>query len=161
MDEVNTPANRSSSFKEKEGDPGFLVAKGRFTTPSERELQALVHSGVKTDDPRIFDLKKHVDSERRVLEKKHVKDLASAIYMAVSNHGYATIRCIGRNAAYNANKAIAVATGYCATKGIKLTFGLSFDEGNLGMLRHEGHVENVTALVFTLEGYKTSDVAET
>ena len=32
---------RSSSFREKEGDPGFLVAKGRFLTDAERELKGL------------------------------------------------------------------------------------------------------------------------
>ncbi len=149
-----------SSFKEKKGDPGFLVAKGRFSSPQEGELQDLIRSGIKTDDPRIFELKKQIDVTRRELEKRHVKDLASAIYMAVSNHGYATIRCIGRNAFYNAGKAIGIATGYCAAKGVILRFGLTFDEGNLGAIRLDHHVKNVTAMLFTLEGFKTSEVRD-
>lgn len=148
---------RSSSFKEKEGDPGFLVAKGRFAAPSEDELKKLMRASVPTTDPRIPELKHRIDDERRHLEKKHVKDLASAIFMAVSNHGYATIRCIGRNANYNAIKAMSIANGYCATKGIRLSFTPSFDQGNLGVLRSEQHVDNVTAIIFTLEGYKMSD----
>lgn len=155
-----TKIPRSSSFKEKDGDPGFLVAKGRFAAPSEAELKKLMKSGVKTNDPRIPELKRQIDDERRQLEKKHVKDLASATFMAISNHGYATIRCIGRNASYNAIKAMTIANGYCATKGIRLTFTPSFDQGNLGMLRNEQHVDNVTAIIFTLEGYKTSEPTE-
>lgn len=151
---------RSSSFKEKEGDPGFLVAKGRFMAPSEKELKQLMKGGVQTTDPRIPELKQRIDDERRQLEKKHVKDLASAVFMAISNHGYATIRCIGRNANYNAIKAMTVANGYCATKGIRLTFTPSFDQGNLGGLRNDQHVNNVTAIIFTLEGFKTSEPAE-
>ncbi len=154
--ETKSPS-RPSSFKEKEGDPGFLVAKGRFVAPSESDLKTLMRSSVATTDPRIPDLKRKIDDERRHLEKKHVKDLASAVFMAVSNHGYATIRCIGRNANYNAIKAMSIANGYCATKGIRLTFTPSFDQGNIGALRSHQHVDNVTAIIFTLEGYKTSD----
>jgi stage V sporulation protein SpoVS len=158
MPTVDTESVRSSSFKEKEGDPGFLVAKGRFATPSESALKKLMRDPMlTTGDPRIPELKRKIDDERRHLEKKHVKDLASAIFMAVSNHGYATIRCIGRNANYNAVKAMSIANGYCATKGIRLTFTPSFDQGNLGVLRNEQHVDNVTAIIFTLEGYKMSD----
>jgi len=155
--ESELPSIRSSSFKEREGDPGFLVAKGRFTAPSEGSLKKLMRASVSTTDARIPELKRKIDDERRHLEKKHVKDLASAVFMAVSNHGYATIRCIGRNANYNAVKAMSIANGYCATKGIRLSFTPSFDQGNLGALRNEQHVDNVTAIVFTLEGYKMSD----
>ena len=151
---------KPSSFQEKAGDPGFLVAKGRFHTAADKELKRLISEGVATSDPRLPALRKNIDSERRFAEKKHVKTLASAIFMAVSNHGYATIRCIGRNACYNASKAIAIATGYCATKGVNLQFGISFDEGNLGSLRQQQHVANVTALVFALEGHSKYVVEE-
>lgn len=149
---------KNSTFKGKESDPGFLAAKGRFFTPSENRLKQLISSGTTTSDPRISDLKNQIDQERSALEKKHVKDLSSAIVRSLTNYGYATLRCIGRNAAYNACKAIAIARGHCAAKGIELRFSLSFDEGNLGELRDKTHVENVTALVFTLESFKTSDV---
>lgn len=148
-----TKSGRSTTFKEKESDPGFLVAKGRFVSLFEKDLQSLLRSGVRTDDDRIITLKDKIDSERRDLEKKHVKELASAIFMAVMNHGYATIRCIGRNATYNACKAMAIARGNCYTKGVKLNFGPTFDEGNLGQLRNSSHVENVTALVFSVESF--------
>ncbi len=118
----------TSSFRSKGTDPGFLVAKGRF------------HG--ETDD------------DRKNAEKKHVKKLASAIFMAMSNHGYATIRAVGPFANYNAVKAITIAMGYCAPKGIELCFVPSFDEGNLGSLRQEGHVDGVTAMVYSVKGYK-------
>lgn len=120
---------RTSSFKEKESDPGFLVAKGKF-------------------NPR------HENDDVREAEKAHVKSLASAIFMAMSNCGYANIRAVGRNATYNAIKAIAIAKSYCAPKGIELCWDVSFDEGNLGALRNQNHVSTVTAMLFSLKGYR-------
>jgi len=124
----NKKNTRTSSFKEKESDPGFLVAKGRFNGASENDL--------------------------RDAERTHVKSLASAIFMAMQNCGYANIRAVGRNATYNAIKAIAIAKSYCAPKGIELCWDVSFDEGNLGALRNQSHVSTVTAMLFSLKGFK-------
>lgn len=157
MEYVEKPMRTPSSFNEKKDDPAFLVAKGKFSSRLENELQELLRSGARTDDRRIPDLKNQIDDERHELEKKHVKDLSNAIVMALTNHGRATIRCIGRSAVYNACKAMAIARGKCYSKGIDLRFGPSFDEGNLGKLRNSAHVTNVTALVFTLEGFKVAE----
>lgn len=115
-------------FKDKDEDPGFLVAKGRFSGET--------------------------DSDQRRQEKQHIKKLARAIFMAMTNHGYATVRAVGRNATYNASKAIAITSGYCKPKGIDICFEVSFDEGNLGPMRSDHHVSTVTALLFTLKGFK-------
>ncbi len=127
----DTPAidkNKEIPFKSKDDDPGFLVVKGRFEGDSE--------------------------DDRRQKEKVHIKKLARAIFMAMTNHGYATVRAVGRNATYNASKAIAIAGGYCKPKGIDICFEISFDEGNLGPIRSEHHVSTVTALLFRLKGFK-------
>jgi len=108
-------------------DPGFLVAKGRFYG---------------------------ADDERKEAEKTHVHKLSSAIFMALSNHGYAKIRAVGARAVYNANKAIAEASSHCAPKGIELVWKVAFDEGNIGELRDPSHVSNVTAMVFDVRDYK-------
>jgi len=108
-------------------DPAFLKAKGRFSGNAE---------------------------ERRNAEKDHVKRLAFAIFRALSRHGYVTIRAVGPFANHNAVKALTIATGYCAPKGIDLCFTPAFDEGNLGDLRDVSHVENVTAILYSVKGFK-------
>lgn len=156
------------SFRDKIKDPGFLVSKGRFIAISEQERNILfderdnlLRAGQSGDSLEVValtrnigKLNKQVDEERRKLEKEHIKNLASAIFMAMSNHGYANIRAVGRNATYNAIKSITIASGYCKTKGIDVCFEVSFDEGNLGMLRNKHHVQSVTAMMFKLKGYK-------
>jgi len=125
LDEVVEP--KKVSFRDVKSDPGFLVAKGRFQGS---------------------------DVDRKSAEKHHVKKLASAVFMAMTNHGYASIRAVGPFANYNALKAITIATGYCAPKGIDLCWTSAFDEGNLGQLRQDGHVDTVTAMLYTVKGYK-------
>ena len=116
------------SFRTIKNDPGFLVAKGRFLENNE--------------------------ADRKREEKLHVKKLASAIFMALTNHGYANIRAIGPFANYNAIKAYIIATGYCISRGIDLCFTVSFDEGNIGPYRDNAHVDNVVATVYSIKGYK-------
>jgi len=111
-----------------DSDPGFLVAKGRFPG--------------RTDD------------ERKAAEKDHVKKLASAVFMALRRHGYAKVRAVGPFANYNAVKALTIAMGYCAPKGIDICFAPSFDEGNMGALRDSEHVESVTAILYSVKGFK-------
>ncbi|KKN26831.1 hypothetical protein LCGC14_0870900, partial [marine sediment metagenome] len=49
---------------------------------------------------------------------------------------------------------LTIATGYCAPKGIELCWVSSFDEGNLGSLRKEGHVQTVNATVYNVKDWK-------
>lgn len=107
-------------------DPGFLVAKGRF-------------NGDKT--------------EQSLLERKHVKGLSSAIFMSVSNHGYANVRAVGKSACYNALKAISISGSYFQADDRVPCWIPFFTEGNLGELQQESHVQNVTAIVFQVREY--------
>ena len=91
--------------------------------------------------------------------KKYVKKLASATFMCLRNVGHCEMRCVGRDSVYNAVKAMIVANGYCAQRGAEIMFSPSFDEGNIGELR-ENHVQNVTAIRFTVKDYNTSKLAE-
>lgn len=141
-----THAPRSSTFQEKGSDPGFLVAKGKFRSKAEEE-------GI-LEGESTADYEGRIHDEQRLLERNHVKNLASAIFMAMSNCGYANVRAVGRNATYNAIKAIAVAKSYCAPKGIEICWDVSFDEGNLGALRNKAHVPGVTAMLFSLKGFR-------
>ena len=125
LDEVVEP--KKVSFRDSNSDPGFLVAKGRF------------HGS---------------ESERKSAEKTHVKKLANAIFRAMTNHGYASIRAVGPFANYNALKAITISAGHCAPKGIELCWTSAFEEGNLGNLRQAGHVDTVTAMLYSVKGYK-------
>ncbi len=127
MAETVTESTKKS-FHGKNNDPGFLVAKGRFSGENEQD--------------------------KRDARKTHIKSLASAIFMAMSNHGYATIRAIGESASYNAIKSITIASGYLAPKGVELCWQSFFDEGNLGVCREPSHVETVTAMVFKLKSFK-------
>ena len=124
-DEVES---KQESFRDHKSDPGFLVAKGRFEASTEEEKQEL--------------------------RRKHIKKLASAIFMAMTNHGYATIRAVGPYANDNAVKALTIATGYCAPKGIELCWVSSESTGNLGRLRKVGHVDSVSATSYTVKDWK-------
>jgi len=160
--------SKTSSFQNKKNDPGFLVAKGRFYSSYEeshsklfQEREQLLVEGKAGDSIEVVDLTRKINElqssinrDRRYLEKDHVKSLANAIFMAMSNNGYANIRAVGRNANYNAIKAIAISEGYCKTKGIDICFDICFDEGNLGELRSQHHVKTVTAMMFRLKNYR-------
>jgi stage V sporulation protein SpoVS len=92
-------------------------------------------------------------------QKKYIKRLASATFMCLSNYGYCEMRCVGKDAVYNAVKAMIVANGYCAQRGAEIMFSPSFDEGNIGVLK-ENQVENVTAIKFSVKDYNTSKLNE-
>lgn len=131
---------------------GFLVAKGRFVSHYQRELESLLAQGVSTTDNRIYELKQQCDKERKNLEKIHVKQLAFAIVESVKKHNIAIVRCIGRDACYNASKSIAIALNKFMTQyQAILNVEICFDEGNLGTLQKEGHVQNVTALLYKVK----------
>ena len=127
MDEKAAP--QIESFKPKNEDPGFLVAKGRFSGSSQ---------------------------EKEKSEKDHRNKLSNAIFMAISNHGYATVRAIGTFAISNAVRSITVATERCRKKGISLMWESIVDKGNLGPMRSENHVRDVTAYLFRIHEWKES-----
>jgi len=91
--------------------------------------------------------------------KKYVKKLASATFMCLTNYGHCEMRCIGREAVYNAVKAMIIANGYCAQRGAEVMFSPSFDEGNIGQLK-ENHVPNVTAIKFTVKDFNATKLSE-
>lgn len=156
-----------SQLENSANDPAFLVAKGRFFVPAEKDRDTLfelrdnlLRDGQPGDSLEVVELTRQIEVLNQEIEvaqhdaeKHHVKSLATAIFMALSNHGNAVIRAVGRNATYNAVKAITIASGYCKPKGIDMCFEVSFDEGNIGVLRNKGHVKSVTAMLFRLKGY--------
>lgn len=166
---------RASSFPTSANDPGFLVAKGRFRCDSERqrddsfrERDDLIRQGISPASDQVIsltqsidNLNKTIDSERDFLERKHVKSLASAIFMAMTNHGYANVRAVGRAATYNAVKSIAIAEEYCKSKDMDPRCDIKFDEGNLGSLRSKTHVQSVTAMLFKLKDVNRKQEATT
>lgn len=106
-------------------DPGFLVAKGRFSGSNKEEL-----------------------------ERDHRTKLANAIFMSISNHGYATVRAIGSLAIANAVRAITTTSERLRKKGINLMWETVVDKGNLGPMRSESHVNDVTAYVFRISNWR-------
>lgn len=92
-------------------------------------------------------------------QKRYVKKLASATFMCLSNYGYCEMRCVGKDAVYNAVKSMIVANGYCAQRGAEIMFSPSFDEGNIGELK-DNQVQNVTAIKFTVKDYNASKLNE-
>lgn len=119
---------KSSTFKNKNDDPGFLVAKGRF----------------------------HGDSSevRESKEKEHRDKLANAIYMAIKHHGYASVRAIGTRAIANAVRSITSASDKLRNQGVSLSWESIIEKGNLGPVREEGHVKNVSAYCFRVSDWK-------
>ena len=77
--------------------------------------------------------------------------------MAISNHGYASVRAIGTFAIANAVRAITVATERCRKKGIGLMWEVVVDKGNLGPMRSDNHVRDVTAYSFSIHEWKESE----
>jgi len=125
---MNELSESETSFKPQEEDPGFLVAKGRFSAKTSEE--------------------------RDTKEKDHRSKLANAIYMAIINHGYAHVRAIGTSAIANAVRAIALSTERCRKKGIALMWDTVIDKGNLGPMRQQSHVKDVTAYSFRITHWK-------
>lgn len=125
---MTEPVSTETSFKSHSEDPGFLVAKGRFLAKSPEERDAK--------------------------EKDHRSKLANAIYMAIINHGYAHVRAIGTSAIANAVRAITLSTERCRKKGIALMWDSVIDKGNLGPMRQQTHVQDVTAYSFRIVNWK-------
>lgn len=94
-----------------------------------------------------------------IQQKQYVKKLASATFMCLANHGHCEMRCVGKDAVYNAVKAMIIANGYCAQRGAEIMFSPSFDEGNIGELG-KNHVENVTAIKFSVKDYNSAKIDE-
>jgi len=89
-------------------------------------------------------------SEQR---KLYVKKLSSALYQCISNHGYAEMRAIGRDACYNAVCSLIRVNGTLAQQGTELYWNAAFDNGNLGDLQSDGHVQDVTAVKFYVKDF--------
>jgi stage V sporulation protein SpoVS len=62
--------------------------------------------------------------------KNYVKSLASAINTVVTKHGSAKVKTVGASSLNNASKAIIIARGEAAKKGIDLVIEPSFDSAS-------------------------------
>ncbi len=169
---------KTSRFQQEKKDPGFLAAKGNFKSALQGDKEAifrkrdhlLTYKGLAGDSQEVVALTKElqileqqVTQEQDVLERKHIKKLAGAIFMAISKHKYANIRAIGDRAVYNAVRAYEIASGYCLKENIQVFIkSIEKSEGNMGSLRNSYHVNNVTAYLFKVaiinEKEKTDNV---
>jgi len=155
-----------SRFSQEQKDPGFLAAKGHFKVSlqtdqieaSRKRDDMLTRQHLAGDDPSVIgltqqinDLEQQIHQEQELLERKHIKKLAGAIFMSVSKHKYANIRAIGDRAVYNAVRACEIASGYCNKEDITILVDIKKSEGNMGSLRSSRHVQNVTAYVFNIK----------
>jgi hypothetical protein len=68
-----------------------------------------------------------VDDQAR---KDYVKSLASAIMTVVGKHGSAKLKTVGASSLNNASKAIIIARGESAKKGVDLVIEPSFDSAS-------------------------------
>lgn len=89
----------------------------------------------------------------------YTKKLASAVYACLANYGYCEMRCVGKDAVYNAVKSIIQTNGVCAQQGAEIMFNVSYDVGNIGELK-ENHVKDVTAIKFTVKDYTQTKLEE-
>ena len=64
------------------------------------------------------------------LRKGYVKSLASAVLTVVLKHGHAKLKTVGASSGNNAWKAIIIARGEAAKKGIDLVVEPSFDSAS-------------------------------
>jgi len=62
--------------------------------------------------------------------KEYVKSLASAILTVVSKHGHANVKTVGASSGNNAWKAIIIARGEAAKKGLDFVVVPSFDSAS-------------------------------
>ena len=84
-------------------------------------------SNTHSDDVTLLKVKgegSFVDDQNR---KDYVKSLASAISTVVGKHGSAKLKTVGASSLNNASKAIIIAKGELAKKGIDLVIEPSFD----------------------------------
>lgn len=163
---------KASHFQQEKKDPGFLAAKGNFKSMLQGDKEAifrkrdhlLTNQGLAGDSPEVValtkqlhDLEQQISQEQDTLERKHIKKLAGAIFMAVSKHKYANIRAIGDRAVYNAVRAYEIADGYCLKENLQIFIkSIEKSEGNMGSLRNSYHVSNVTAYLFKIETAKNN-----
>lgn len=149
----------------QDNDPTFLVAKGRFRSSLEKprdelfsQRDYLLRRGYAGDSSEVVDLTIKIDKfngqiekDQSKLEKNHVRSLSSAVSMSLWKHGITKIRSCGRHATYNAVKAIAMVREGFLNKGLSVVSEIHFDEGNLGDLRSQNHVQSLTAIVFSVK----------
>lgn len=62
--------------------------------------------------------------------KDYVKSLATAINIVITKHGSAKLKTVGASSLNNASKAIIIARGELAKKGLDLVIEPSFDSAN-------------------------------
>jgi len=104
------------------------------------------------DDPGFLVAKGNFRSKSD--RRKHIDELANAIFKSMSKHGYATVRSIGPNATYAAIRAIAEASKVCKEHSVEIVWNVACERGNLGPLRNNAHVSNVMAMVFQIVDHK-------
>lgn len=88
------------------------------------------------DDPTLLKIKGEGgfdggnDAERDAARKEYVKKLSSAILTVVGKHGTAKLKAVGQAALGNAIKAVIIAKGEGAKKGLNLYIDPSFGDAD-------------------------------
>lgn len=72
----------------------------------------------------------HTDAEKDHARRDYIKKLASAILTVISKHGTARLKAVGQAALGNAFKAIIIAKGDGAKKGLTLLVDPSFGDAD-------------------------------
>ncbi len=87
---------------------------------------------VKTQEQGDPTLLKVLGSKSKEEDKEYVKKLANALLQTYMKHEVAKLRCVGAGAVNNADKAIIIAMGESAKKGIELVVKMSFTSVDFG-----------------------------
>lgn len=98
------------------------------------------------------------ESDRKAASQ-HVKKLADAIFMTTMNTGDVSVRAIGKDANYNAVKAIQRAIERCSSQNVHLFFTMKKTHGDISKKGVQGnHVSDVTGYEYVLVGYSEDEV---
>lgn len=88
------------------------------------------------DDPTLLKIKGEAgfdgtnDSERDAARKEYIKRVSSAILTVIGKHGSAKLKAVGQAALGNAIKAVIIAKGEGAKKGLNLLVDPSFGDAD-------------------------------
>jgi stage V sporulation protein SpoVS len=83
-----------------------------------------------SDDITLLKVKGEGSFQDDQSRKEYVKSLAAAVITVVSKHGHAKLKTVGASSGNNAWKAVIIARGEAAKKGIDLVVEPSFDSAS-------------------------------
>lgn len=100
----------------------------RLTNQGEQKMS----EDVKVQEQSDLTLLKVNGSRGKEEDREYVKKLANALLQTFMKHESAKLRCVGAGSVNNADKAVIIATGEAAKKGIELVEKKSFTSVDFG-----------------------------